>query len=503
MEVVKKIIDSGAITIRDVDNGEKPFVYSAGNHGPGYIMIKGLCGQPDVMHYLVDKLADKVAKACPQVDFINGNVTGGVVTGWLLRDKLSEKLGRNIPFVYLRGARKRGGHDELITGIHNNSTIKKGMNVVVVEELVNSGMTTINAVDTFRNCGYNVTHVATVLFYNHDFVNVELEKNNINLVSLVTLDELLNVAKDNNLMKSHLVDSYKSFLTNSVKWQLKHGLPLPEDTAKLAEDQGYLMKLMDTETAVTFGAPKSKLEQGVKYYKHMKPTVMVAVDDPQWGLVRNLVDNCEVDNYGFKINLDAVLFDENVLSCFKKFNRPIFVDVKMWNGKRTMSSVVQQCVDNNVSIVNVYAHAGKDVLKHLANIVKGTNTKLFVLTVLTHYTEDYVRELYGKSMEETIRLLASWAEESGCTGVILPAKYLYVVKDMKLLTMCPGIRPDWYANKHANNQVQISTPTEAVKNGANYLVIGSPITKVNTTLIVDQPCVRLNKILNEIDDALK
>ena len=130
-----------------IRNGKK--VTKDKTYFPGYIMIKGLCGQPDVMHYLVDKLADKVAKACPQVDFINGNVTGGVVTGWLLRDKLSEKLGRNIPFVYLRGARKRGGHDELITGIHNNSTIKKGMNVVVVEELVNSGMTTINAVSHY------------------------------------------------------------------------------------------------------------------------------------------------------------------------------------------------------------------------------------------------------------------------------------------------------------------------------------------------------------------
>ena len=141
---------------------------------------------------------------------------------------------------------------------------------------------------------------------------------------------------------------------------------------------------------------------------------------------------------------------------------------------------------------NVYAHVGKKVLKELVKLTEGSKTKLFALTVLTHYDDEYTNELYGKNMEETVKLLSSWAEESGCHGVILPAKYLHVVNNTKLLKMCPGIRPEWYENKNINNQKQIATPSKAFNNGANYIVVGSPIMKS------DDPEQSLVKILNEI-----
>ena len=59
-EIGIKIINSGAFELKDVDNGEDPFVYSTGNRGPGYVIIKGLVGQPDVFKYLMKILAHKV-----------------------------------------------------------------------------------------------------------------------------------------------------------------------------------------------------------------------------------------------------------------------------------------------------------------------------------------------------------------------------------------------------------------------------------------------------------
>ena len=190
-----------------------------------------------------------------------------------------------------------------------------------------------------------------------------------------------------------------------------------------------------------------------------------------------------------------MLFDYNYQDRMKidKYNVPLFYDIKMWNGLRTMSRIIKNCVDKDIDMVNVYAHVGKKALTELAKITKGTKTKLFALTVLTHYNDEYTMELYGKTVEQTIDMLSSWAEESGCQGIILPAKYLHVVKNKKLLKMCPGIRPDWYKNKYDNNQIQIDTPSNAVKNGADYIVIGSPIMKS------DNPIEALKKILAEID----
>ena len=61
-EVAKQIINSGAVSVRDVDSGEEPFVYSTGNRGPGYLMVKGIVGQPSTLKYLTWHLAQKVVE---------------------------------------------------------------------------------------------------------------------------------------------------------------------------------------------------------------------------------------------------------------------------------------------------------------------------------------------------------------------------------------------------------------------------------------------------------
>ena len=242
-------------------------------------MIKGLCGQPTVMHFLINALADKVCSICPHIDYIDGNVTGGVVTGWELRNKVSEKLGKNIPFVYLRGARKRGGHDELITGIHNNSLIKKGMEVIVVEELVNYGTTTINAVDIFREYGYKVNYAATILSYNHKSTMDKLKEKGITLIPLITLDSLLAIARKNNLLEIELLNSYESFLNDSINWQLNRFMPLPEETAMIARERGYNMIIVKNSTMKKYPKLQAKVEKGVQYYEQAKKSVIVALDD--------------------------------------------------------------------------------------------------------------------------------------------------------------------------------------------------------------------------------
>ena len=56
-EIASRLINSGAVEIRDVDNGESPFNYSTGNRGPGYLQIKGLVGQPSILKFLTKNLA--------------------------------------------------------------------------------------------------------------------------------------------------------------------------------------------------------------------------------------------------------------------------------------------------------------------------------------------------------------------------------------------------------------------------------------------------------------
>ncbi len=225
-----KILQEKAVVIRDVDGGEKPFLYSSGNWGPGYCMIKGLVGKKWLMEDLVHNLAIKVAAAAPKIEFVAANATGGMVPGWILSNHLERKkplgLDRPVPYVYVRGTRKKGGHGELVTGIENNDLIGHGQRALVVEELVNFAETTCNSAEALRELGYEVTHAACILFYDNPVAKQRLKDTGVELIYLLTLPEILAVAEAEKTHAPHVIQSYRDFLADPKGWQAQRGLKL-------------------------------------------------------------------------------------------------------------------------------------------------------------------------------------------------------------------------------------------------------------------------------------
>lgn len=221
-----KILQEKAVVIRDVDGGEKPFLYSSGNWGPGYCMIKGLVGKKWLMKELVWALSAMVAKAAPKLEFVAANATGGMVPGWMLSEDLEmdTRLNRPVPYVYVRGTRKKGGHGELVTGIANNDLIGRGQRALVVEELVNFAETTCNSAEALRELGYEVTHAACILFYDNPVAIQRLKDTGIELIHLLTLPEILDVAEQKKTHAPHVIQSYRDFLADPKGWQDKRGL---------------------------------------------------------------------------------------------------------------------------------------------------------------------------------------------------------------------------------------------------------------------------------------
>ncbi len=264
-EIATMIVNSGAVSVRDVDGGEEPFVYSTGNRGPGYLMIKGLVGQRKVMKFLVRELAKLVAPHYGQdFDFIEGNATGGMIPAWQLADYVERELEMeegSIPCPYLRESRKAGGHSELITGTGNNKLLVPGMRALVVEELVNYAGTTTNAALIFREAGFPVTHAACILTYDHKESNDKLRETNVELISLVRLPQLLDVLESSGLVSRDRINSYRSFLADPLKWQLDRGLVVPADSAKVAIGRGIPMVELGREEALRRGAPANKLDK--------------------------------------------------------------------------------------------------------------------------------------------------------------------------------------------------------------------------------------------------
>jgi len=217
-----------------------------------------------------------------------------------------------------------------------------------------------------------------------------------------------------------------------------------------------------------------------------KPIVFVGLDyDNQQDNIKfaeELAKKVSSNRYGFKVNLDSVAnFSPSATSSYSfvkevmSHGKPVFVDMKMWNGERTMRNVAKGCAELGVNIINMYPHAGKKSMTEVLEAINGSNTRLFGLTVLTHYTERDMK-IYGRSFSESVKMFAQMSYDYGAHGIILPGTELKTVKDIPSLKLCPGIRPNWY-NLKDNDQEQVVTPSEAIDNGANYIVVSSAIRK--------------------------
>jgi len=228
----------------------------------------------------------------------------------------------------------------------------------------------------------------------------------------------------------------------------------------------------------------------------MKPLLLNALDDLA-GKEEKTLEVAEQllkveGNFGFKVNLDYLLNPgkglKALLGPIQQFGRPVFADLKMWNGTRTMASVIENLVDLGVDYLNVYALAD-ELLPKAIQVTEGTKTKVLGLTVLTHFNEAYCQKHFRRSLPETVRHFAEVAVEAGCHGIILPGTALEAVADLDTIKVVPGVRPTWYKDTRHEEEVE---PRVAAEKGANVLVCGSPIMKS------ENPAEALRRILADI-----
>lgn len=225
--VCAKLLEVGAVSIRDVDAGEEPFLYSSGNFGPGYVMVKGTVGRQDVFKPIVEQLALRLVEEDVEFDNVAGNATGGMIPAYQCREDYQRMTGKDVGYVYVRGTRKEGGHKELITGLDHIAPIREDgspAHWLVVEELVNFGETTTNSLNLLRGLGFVANKGATILHYDHAEVNAKLAENNIDLTRLTTLPNLLDVAVNEGFYSADAVASYRDFLASPAEWQRVRGI---------------------------------------------------------------------------------------------------------------------------------------------------------------------------------------------------------------------------------------------------------------------------------------
>ena len=157
----------------------------------------------------------------------------------------------------------------------------------------------------------------------------------------------------------------------------------------------------------------------------------------------------------------------------------VFLDLKYHDIPNTVAKAGAAAAQLGVKIFNVHASGGRKMMEAVREEMdKLTNPPLVLaVTILTSLGEEDIREVgFDRTIPEQIAKLAKLAKDSGMDGVVASPLEIELIretcgKDFKILT--PGIRPAFAA---VNDQKRIATPAEALRKGADFLVIGRPIT---------------------------
>jgi orotidine-5'-phosphate decarboxylase len=226
------------------------------------------------------------------------------------------------------------------------------------------------------------------------------------------------------------------------------------------------------------------------------PRVIVALDFPDAAKALALVER--LDPAQCKLKVGKELFVRAGPALVQKLAASgfmVFLDLKFHDIPNTVAQACRAAADLGVWMVNVHASGGLRMMQAAREAVdKSTNPpKLIAVTVLTSMSGEDLRQV-GLDVEPAVQVarLADLASNAGMDGVVCSAQEATMLRQQigpGFLLVTPGIRP---AGSEAGDQTRILTPARAMEAGADYLVVGRPITQA------DDPVTALQRINAEI-----
>ena len=181
---MKEKIAEQLLTIRAVFlQPDDPFTWSSGIKSPIYCDNRLTLSYPEIRQTIADGLAQLIKQNFKDAEVVAGTATAGIPHAAFISDRL------NLPMCYVRSKAKEHGKGKQIEGL-----VRAGQKVVVVEDLISTGGSAINAVKALREAGAEVLGVVSIFTYNLPLGNENLQNNGIKSVSLCDFDTLVKVA---------------------------------------------------------------------------------------------------------------------------------------------------------------------------------------------------------------------------------------------------------------------------------------------------------------------
>lgn len=201
--VAKSLLDIKAVMLRP----ENPFTWASGWKSPIYCDNRKVLSYPEIRENICKWMADIIRKNYPEVEVIAGVATGAIAHGYLV----AYILGK--PFCYVRPKPKDHGTGSQIEGL-----LEEGAKVVIVEDLISTGMSSLAAKNALVNAGADVLGMVAIFSYNFNQARKAFEDSNVELTTLSNYDTLIEVATEIGYVKESDKEVLKEWRISPSTW---------------------------------------------------------------------------------------------------------------------------------------------------------------------------------------------------------------------------------------------------------------------------------------------
>ncbi|WP_118951206.1 orotate phosphoribosyltransferase [Taibaiella helva] len=186
---------------------DQPFTWASGWKSPVYCDNRKILSYPHVRDYVKSELANTIMEHFPDAEALAGVATAGIPHGALAADLL------RLPFVYVRSKPKEHGLSNQIEGV-----LTAGQKVVVIEDLVSTGMSSLEAVEALRHAGAEVIGMCALFTYGFPQAAEAFEKAGVKLITLSNYNALIEVAETQGIVQAADLDKLAQWRLSPAAW---------------------------------------------------------------------------------------------------------------------------------------------------------------------------------------------------------------------------------------------------------------------------------------------
>jgi len=188
-------------------NPQEPFTWSSGWKSPIYCDNRMVLSFPKVRNFIKENLAEQLKKRFGNPEVIAGVATGGIGIGALVAEYL------DLPFVYVRPEAKKHGRKNQIEGF-----LKAGQKVVVIEDLISTGKSSLNAIKALKNADAEILGMIAIFSYGFDLATENFKNENIDFGVLSNYQTLIDLAIAQDYLKSEDQQKLESWRKDPANW---------------------------------------------------------------------------------------------------------------------------------------------------------------------------------------------------------------------------------------------------------------------------------------------